>query len=127
MLRYIGICLAALAAVVLLKNIRTEYAFAVKFAVLVLLGVPIAALAFQVIQEVRALSAQAQIDETMLLLLIKALGISIVAQVASNVCSDCGESALALCVEMLGRGSILLMALPLAGRLLSWCMTWINV
>lgn len=127
MLKIVGLCTAALAAIIVLKNVRSEYAFFLKLAVLLLIGVPVVGLAAEAISQLQALSAQAGIDSDVLKLLVKALGICLTAQLAANLCQDSGESALASAVELLGRGAILLMALPLATQLISWSLTWIDV
>ncbi|HIS05423.1 MAG TPA: hypothetical protein IAD00_05615 [Candidatus Fimenecus stercoravium] len=127
MLKIVGLCTAALAAIIVLKNVRSEYAFFLKLAVLLLIGVPVVGLAAEAISQLQALSAQAGIDSDVLKLLVKALGICLTAQLAANLCQDSGESALASAVELLGRGAILLMALPLAAQLISWSLTWIDV
>ena len=46
-------------------------------------------------------------------LLFKAIGVSLVASTASDVCRDCGETAIASKVELLGKCEILLLSLPL--------------
>ena len=127
MLKIVGLCTAALAAIIVLKNVRSEYAFFLKLAVLLLIGVPVVGLAAEAISQLQALSAQAGIDSDVLKLLVKALGICLTAQLAANLCQDSGESALASAVELLGRGAILLMALPLAAQLISWSLTGIDV
>ena len=127
MLKIVGLCTAALAAIIVLKNVRSEYAFFLKLAVLLLIGVPVVGLAAEAISQLQALSAQAGIDSDVLKLLVKALGICLTAQLAANLCQESGESALASAVELLGRGAILLMALPLAAQLISWSLTWIDV
>ena len=127
MLKIVGLCTAALAAIIVLKNVRSEYAFFLKLAVLLLIGVPVVGLAAEAISQLQAFSAQAGIDSDVLKLLVKALGICLTAQLAANLCQDSGESALASAVELLGRGAILLMALPLAAQLISWSLTWIDV
>ena len=127
MLKIVGLCTAALAAIIVLKNVRSEYAFFLKLAVLLLIGVPVVGLAAEAISQLQALSAQAGIDSDVLKLLVKALGICLTAQLAANLCQDSGESALASAVELLGRGAILLMALPLAAQLISWSLTLIDV
>ena len=127
MLKIVGLCTAALAAIIVLKNVRSEYAFFLKLAVLLLIGVPVVGLAAEAISQLQALSAQAGIDSDVLKLLVKALGICLTAQLAANLCQDSCESALASAVELLGRGAILLMALPLAAQLISWSLTWIDV
>ena len=127
MLKIVGLCTAALAAIIVLKNVRSEYAFFLKLAVLLLIGVPVVGLAAEAISQLQALSAQAGIDSDVLKLLVKALGICLTAQLAANLCQDSGESALASAVELLGRSAILLMALPIAAQLISWSLTWIDV
>ena len=46
-------------------------------------------------------------------LLFKAIGVSLVASTASDLCRDCGETAIASKVELLGKCEILLLSLPL--------------
>ena len=50
-------------------------------------------------------------------LLLKAVGVSLVASTASDVCRDCGETAIASKVELLGKCEILLLSLPLLEEL----------
>ncbi len=45
--------------------------------------------------------------------LLKAVGISLVASTASDICRDCGENSIASKVEMLGKCEILFLSLPL--------------
>ena len=85
MLKIVGLCTAALAAIIVLKNVRSEYAFFLKLAVLLLIGVPVVGLAAEAISQLQALSAQAGIDSDVLKLLVKALGICLTAQLAANV------------------------------------------
>ena len=69
------------------------------------------------IERLRALSegyALAAYGEVML----KALGIALLAQIVSDLCRDGGESTVASIVEMAGKAVILLLALPLVESLL---------
>lgn len=50
--------------------------------------------------------------------LIRALGICIVAQIAADTCRDAGENALASKVELAGKIAVLLIALPLFGEII---------
>ncbi len=127
MLKIIGMCTAALAVIVILKNVRSEYAFFLKLAVLLLLGMSVVGIAAEAVGQLQEMGTQAGIDSDVLMLLIKALGLCLTAQLAANLCQDSGESALASAIELLGRGAILLMALPLAAQLISWSLSWIEV
>ena len=50
--------------------------------------------------------------------MIKALAVAILAELCSEICRDCGETSVALGVELVGKLEILIMALPLLGKLL---------
>ena len=64
-------------------------------------------------QRLKELFETAQIDGEYISILLKALGICIVAQLAADYCRDCGESALASQVEITARVSLLIISLPL--------------
>ncbi len=64
-------------------------------------------------QRLKELFETAQIDGEYISILLKALGICIVAQLAADCCRDCGESALASQVEITARVSLLIISLPL--------------
>lgn len=51
-------------------------------------------------------------------LLLKALGVAICAELGADLCRDSGESAMAGKVELCGKMTVLLLALPLATELL---------
>lgn len=49
---------------------------------------------------------------------IKALGVAILTEIAGDICRDCGEGSMASKVEMVGKVTIIVLALPLATELL---------
>lgn len=56
---------------------------------------------------------QSQMDSVYFGILCKALGISYLTQMGTDICRDCGENALATSVELCGRILIVLLSLPL--------------
>ena len=56
----------------------------------------------------------------MVVILLKALGISWIAQIAADVCRETGESVLGAQLEAFAKIEITLLALPLAARLLDF-------
>lgn len=52
-------------------------------------------------------------------LMLKALGIALVARFCADVCRDCGENTLACGVESVGRMAIFLLSVPMIVRILS--------
>lgn len=126
MLKIFLIALIGLAVIVLLKELKPEFALLLKFATLLLLGF----LAFTGIgdatSEIFSLGESVSIDNALLKILLKALGLCLVAQIASDICKDCGESALSTGVELAGKLSIVIMALPVAAQLIEISLEWIN-
>ena len=120
------IAFVALAAIVLLKQIKPEFALLLKFAVLLLLGFLVFSEVSDAVSEIFSFGERVSIDSEMLKILLKALGLCLVAQIASDVCKDCGESALSTSVELVGKLSIVLMALPVAAQLIEISLGWIN-
>lgn len=53
------------------------------------------------------------VDEEVITLLLKALGICLLTQMTADVCKDAGDSSLAAHAEFVGRGALLLLILPL--------------
>lgn len=126
MLKIFLIAFVALAAIVLLKQIKPEFALLLKFAVLLLLGFLVFSEVNDAVSEIFSFGERVSIDSEMLKILLKALGLCLVAQIASDVCKDCGESALSTSVELVGKLSIVLMALPVAAQLIEISLGWIN-
>lgn len=126
MLKIFLIAFVALAAIVLLKQIKPEFALLLKFAVLLLLGFLVFSEVSDAVSEIFSFGERVSIDSEMLKILLKALGLCLVAQIASDVCKDCGESALSTSVEFVGKLSIVLMALPVAAQLIEISLGWIN-
>ena len=126
MLKIFLIAFVALAAIVLLKQIKPEFALLLKFAVLLLLGFLVFSEVSDSVSEIFSFGERVSIDSEMLKILLKALGLCLVAQIASDVCKDCGESALSTSVELVGKLSIVLMALPVAAQLIEISLGWIN-
>lgn len=126
MLKIFLIAFVALAVIVLLKEIKPEFALLLKFATLLLLGFLAFAGIGDAVSEIFSLGERVSIDSEMLKILLKALGLCVVAQIASDICKDCGESALSTGIELAGKLSIVIMALPVAAQLIEISLGWIN-
>lgn len=126
MLKIFLIAFVALAAIVLLKQIKPEFALLLKFATILFLGFLAFSVVSDAVSEIFSFGERVSIDSEMLKILLKALGLCLVAQIASDVCKDCGESALSTSVELVGKLSIVLMALPVAAQLIEISLGWIN-
>lgn len=63
--------------------------------------------------------AQAEAFTNSLNILLKALGVALIARIAVGVCRDAGESALASGVEFAAKVAVLLLAMPLLQQMLT--------
>lgn len=80
-------------------------------------------LAFDTIKEVTqfitSLADMAQISPAVLTVVIKAVGISVVSKLSSDVCRDAGQTSVASGVELVGAFTALYISLPLFKTVLS--------
>ena len=104
------ICAVLFAAVV--KKSNREYALLMTIltASLILLAVFQQVAPF--LEEIEAIAQSESFDSGYLLVLLKAVGITLVGQTTSSLCKDAGESTLAFAVELASKAAILLVSLP---------------
>ena len=116
-LRICGAALCAAALGAILRQTRPEFAVYVSAAGSVLLLGAVMAAFSPTAESLRSLMDRAELGDCFGVLL-KALGITIAAASAADLCRDLGESALGAKVELAARAELLLLALPLLERLL---------
>ena len=107
----IAIVCALLCAV--LKQYKPEFAIVVQLAASVFILLLIASAMGDLISAVKDLINGSGINTEYLTLLLKALGVSVLTQLAADACRDSGETALSNKVELAGKVTILLLCLPL--------------
>lgn len=117
--RLCGVALLTAFAAMVLKQYKPELALPVSVAggVLLLLAI-IARLAPQV-EYISGLWYADDFGEYAAPL-VKSLGVALIAQTASDVCRDMGETSAASKVELAGKAEIMLLCLPLIGELLGF-------
>lgn len=72
-----------------------------------------------IIDFIRQLQAAAELDDALLAVILKIVGIGILAEISENICQDSGNSAMAKTVQLLATCVILWLSLPLFSGLLS--------
>jgi stage III sporulation protein AD len=108
-----GLAVTAAVLSVLLRQYRPE------FSVLVGLGAGVIILLFVIVkaqpafQELTSLFDRARVSSSYAGILLKALGICFVTQLACDACNDAGETAISSKIELAGKFAVLLVALPL--------------
>lgn len=116
MLQIAGMAVTVAAFGVLLKQYKKEYALLLGVAGGVLIFLLVIAKAQPAFSEIQKLLSGVHVNAGYAPVLMKSLGVCFVAQLASDVCRDAGESAMASKVELAGKIAVLLLALPLFGQ-----------
>ena len=109
----LGLCILVAVICLLLRQYRPEFALTVTLvASAILLGIIIVALS-PAFDEVRAALNGVGAASPYLTVLFKSLGICYLSQFAMDACRDADANSLAGKVELLGKASMILTALPL--------------
>ena len=109
-----GLALLGLTALLLLRQYKPEWAPLIRMAVTVIAMGMILSLAGTALEYVTELTeGTGALDAGTQGILLKALGIAFITEMAASICRDSGESTLAGWVETAGKLEILLLAVPL--------------
>ena len=107
-----GILLVSAFLTVLLRQYRPETALGISIAA----GVGVTVLLVAVLNEPLKTASnwlkKGGVDEAMITLMLKALGICLLTQTTADVCRDAGDSSLAARAEFVGKGALLLLVIP---------------
>ena len=115
----LGIGLVAAVLAVALRQIKPEYALFVSIGCGVLMLLWAVQSLEPVLKELSALLGSTKLAPEFGSILLKALGVSFIAQFASDACRDAGEVAIASKIELCGRIAIVLLSLPMFREILS--------
>lgn len=116
-------------AVVIIKQVRPEYAVFVKVASTVGICAVAISVAAPIITYIRSLLFDNGLADNFNYAenVLKALGIAILTQICSDICRDFGEGSAASGVELIGRIEIILLCIPMfeaviatVSEVLSW-------
>ncbi len=114
-----GLALLGLAVTVILRGLRPDFAMlAAIVTALLLLGVSVTSIA-SVIRSVTELSSETGFS-VYTSVILKTLGIGLLAQITSDVCRECGASAIAAKVEFSAKILILGLCIPILQVLLGY-------
>lgn len=111
----------ALAGVVLLRLLDKQgSAVGIPLALvicLLILGVAVSYLQ-PVVQLLKTIAKLTALDNQMLSIILKAIGISLICQIAALICGDSGSAALGRAIEMTAAAALLWLSVPLINGLL---------
>lgn len=113
----IGISVVGALICVVLKQYKPEYALAAAICtgiMILIFTVPELSEIFDLLKDMSKLG---EIDMQYSEVVVKALGICIITQLASDTCKDCGQNAIASKVELVGKISVLVISVPVFAAL----------
>ena len=115
----------AICALVLKKN-SPELGLAVTLAVGVVILLAALSVIMGIVEFVDLLADTAELEQDILAPLMKTVGIAIITKVASEICRDAKENAIASFVEMAGSAGAIFVALPLLKSVLEMITSLIS-
>lgn len=113
MIKIAGFVLISLLLILLLKDTKREFSFILSAACGIILFIAVADDLYSIARSIYNLSSQVSNINTYISLMMKILGISLIAQFVVDLCRDAGENALASQTEIASKVLILIMTLPL--------------
>lgn len=119
------ICTALLGAVV--KKSNKEYALLMTLAAATVFLLLILQKVQPLLQELGGLWSSEFFQGEIFAVMLKAVGITLVAQTATSVCKDAGEATLSFIVELSAKVAILLSSMPLILQILDYLAEIINM
>ncbi|NLJ90900.1 MAG: stage III sporulation protein AD [Clostridiales bacterium] len=119
----IVVCLMAL----LFKKTREEFAILISVAgcfLIMSLGIPKLQI---IIDAINKIQDYISINENYIVILIKIIGITLVSEIASNICKDCNYNAVANQIDLFGKLTILATGMPILMALLDTINEFLTV
>lgn len=113
MIKIAGFVLISLLLILFLKETKREFSIILAAACGIILFVTVADDLYDIATKIYDLSTQADNINTYISLMMRILGISLIAQFVADLCHDSGENALASQTETASKVLILIMTLPL--------------
>ena len=120
-MNFFGLAIVAVAAALMalnFKSFKSEYGIFISIGVSILaMGAVLSQLDY-LIEIVETIRAYIGLDNVYILTVLKIIGITYVAEFASDVCKDCGYSPMANQVQVVGKLTVLCISMPILLALL---------
>lgn len=113
MIKVVGIVLTALIINIVLKNYSKEFTFLINIVCTIIIFTLISKDLKGIVDRLTSISNEISVLLPYIKIMLKILGISMIAQLLSDLCRDNGENTLANQTELSAKIIILLTALPL--------------
>lgn len=116
--KIVSLAIVATLLINIIKNFKSEYAIYISIVTgLIIFSMLIKDLVY-IIDIIRDLSITSNIEIVYFSILLKIIGISYLVEFGSQICKDAGENSIALKVELAGKITIMVLAMPILLALL---------
>lgn len=117
-IKVIGIALVSLVIIIIVKQYKPEFAIYISLTA----GILILSMTFNTISEIidliKSYTDKVSISNKFILILLKITGIAILAEFATSICKDAGETAIASKLDMASKVIIISASIPIITSLL---------
>lgn len=121
------LCLTATVLCKVMNKYSEEYSMFISLAVCILVLMSVIVFISPALETINNLFTGAGISSDNIDILVKGLGICYITQLAQDVCKDNDYEAMATQVEMVGKVSLIILALPLFTRLVNIVNELVNL
>ncbi len=111
--KVVSVAVIAVFLSVIVRQYRAEYSVFIALGAGLVIWSMLSDTLDRAIDSMRIILNGAGVDDDYISIVFKTLGICILTQIASDICRDCGESALAAKTELAGKIAILAIAMPM--------------
>ena len=111
-------CVCGALITLVLKQYCSEYSITVSVAVCVLVLGAFAAMLGETVSELDDMMRDSGVSESYIAIVFKTITICFITHIASELCRDSGENAMASAAELWGRGAIAAISMPLFGDMI---------
>ena len=104
--------ITAVLMALILKGCRPEYSYYVSIAVCICICLLVANKLELIIGYARKMQSFIQLDDAYMAMILKMIGVTYIAEFASNICKDSGYQTIAGQIELFAKLSILVLGMP---------------
>ena len=122
------VCVVIIAAFlsVIVRQYRSEYSLFIALGAGVVIWSMLSDTFSRDVESMKLMLSGTGVDNDYISIVFKTLGICLLTQIASDICRDCGESALATKTELAGKIAILTVAMPMITSIAQIAVELIN-
>lgn len=109
----VGLGIVATSAIIILKDFRPEFVIFVSIVTGIIIFSLILNKLIYVVDVIRSLSIKANLEMEYFATILKIIGMSYIVEFGSQICRDAEQNSIAMKIELAGKISIMILAIPI--------------